>query len=69
MGECTECQSAYGITYEDLINDYIVPLGKPLLTNLATAHGYYKAVVPIGVKVNLNATEETLTVMEPAVSE
>jgi len=68
MGECTGCVEAYGRTYDDLINEFMVPLGKPLLTNLATAHGTYKAATPIGATVNLDATNKTLTVMEPAVS-
>lgn len=68
MGECTGCQAAYGKTYDDLINEVIVPLGKPLLTNLASAHGYYKAAVPIGAKVNLNTYSTTLTILEPTVS-
>jgi muramoyltetrapeptide carboxypeptidase len=70
MGECTECADAYGKTYNDLINDVIVPLGKPLLTNVTTAHGYFKAAIPIGAMVNLNtlAATPTLTVLEPTVS-
>lgn len=68
MGQCTGCQVAYGQSYEDLINEFVVPLGKPLMTNLATSHGTYKAAVPIGAIVNLNTVNETLTVMEPTVS-
>lgn len=68
MGECTECPNAYGKSYEDLITDVIVPLGKPLLTNMASGHGYYKAALPIGAMVNLNTINNTLTVLEPAVS-
>jgi muramoyltetrapeptide carboxypeptidase len=68
MGECTGCQVAYGKSYDDLINEFIVPLGKPLLTNLAAAHGTYKAAIPIGATVNLNTVDRTLTVIEPTVS-
>ncbi|MEF3303985.1 S66 peptidase family protein [Paenibacillus sp. GYB003] len=68
MGECTECEAAYGVTYRELIRDVLVPLGKPLMTGLATAHGFYKAAVPIGARVNLNTNENTLTVLEPTVS-
>jgi len=60
--------AAYGKTYNDLINDFLVPLGKPLMSNLATAHGFYKAAIPIGATVNMNTFNRTLTVMEPAVS-
>src|SRR5690625_7159539 len=39
MGECTNCPPAYNTSYEDLINAFIVPLGKPLMTNVTTVHG------------------------------
>lgn len=68
MGECTGCQVAYGKSYEDLINEFVVPLGKPLMTNLTTAHGIYKAAIPIGALANLNTLNNTLTVLEPTVS-
>jgi len=68
MGECTGCEPAYGKTYEDLVNDVIVPLGKPLMTNLTTAHGLFKAAIPIGATVNLNTVNNTLTVLEASVS-
>lgn len=67
MGECTGCISNYDVTYEDLITKVLVPLGKPLMTNLTTAHGYYKATMPIGAMVNLNTTNNTITVLEPTV--
>ncbi len=69
MGECTNCPSAYNTSYEDLINAVIAPLGKPLMTNVATGHGYYKAALPIGATVNLNTIANTLTVTESTVSE
>jgi muramoyltetrapeptide carboxypeptidase len=68
MGECTNCEPAYGVTYEELIEEFLVPLGKPLMTNLATAHGIYKAAIPIGASLNMNTENLTLTVMEPTVS-
>ncbi|QGQ93944.1 LD-carboxypeptidase [Paenibacillus psychroresistens] len=68
MGECTGCLDAYGKSYEDLINEFVVPLGKPLMTNLTTAHGLYKAAIPIGARVNLNTINNTLTILEPTVS-
>jgi muramoyltetrapeptide carboxypeptidase len=67
MGECSECTDEYNKSYEDLIVEVMVPLGKPLLTNLATGHGKYKAALPIGAKVNLNTFINTVTVLEPTV--
>lgn len=68
MGECTGCPTSYNTSYQDLIDNFIVPLGKPLMTNLATAHGRYKAAIPIGARYNLNTINNTLTVVEPTVS-
>jgi muramoyltetrapeptide carboxypeptidase len=68
MGECTGCLEAYGVDYENLINNFMVPLGKPLITNLATGHGTFKAAIPIGATVNLNTINNTLTVLEPTVT-
>ncbi|KIL45156.1 S66 peptidase family protein [Jeotgalibacillus soli] len=68
MGKCTNCAPAYGKSYTDLINEYIVTLDKPLMTNLASGHGYYKAAILIGSNMNLNTMNNTLTLLEPAVS-
>jgi len=68
MGGCNNCIDSYGKTYEDLINEVIVPLGKPLMTNLASGHGYYKMAVQIGAIANLNTFDNILTIMEPTVS-
>lgn len=67
MGECSNCPYSYGKSYEDLINEVIVPLGKPLMTNLASGHGYYKMAIPIGATANLNTFDNTLTITEPTV--
>ncbi len=67
-GECTRCEVAYGKTYGDLIREFLVPLGKPLMTGLATGHGIFKATIPIGASLNMNTSNRTLTVMEPVVS-
>ena len=67
IGECSDCTDEYGKTYEDLITEFVVPLGKPLLTNVATGHGKYKAALPIGARVNLNTRRNTLTILRPTV--
>ncbi|MXQ54105.1 S66 peptidase family protein [Shimazuella alba] len=67
MGECTNCPISYGTSYDTLINSLLVPLGKPLMTNLNTAHGTYKTTIPIGARINLNTYENTLTVVESVV--
>ncbi len=68
MGECTNCTIAYDKSYEDLINEVIMPLNKPLMTNLASGHGTYKMAIPIGAQANLDTYNNTLTILEPTVS-
>jgi muramoyltetrapeptide carboxypeptidase len=68
VGECTRCENSYDKSYEDLINDVIIPLGKPLMTNLASGHGMYKMAIPIGATANLNTFNNTLTIIEATVS-
>ena len=68
IGECSGCYANYGKSYDDIIDEIIVPLGKPLMTNLASGHGPYKMAIPIGAVANLNTYNNTLTVLEPTVS-
>ncbi|THF83509.1 S66 peptidase family protein [Cohnella fermenti] len=67
MGECTNCTDAYGKTYDDLIEEFMVPLRKPLVTGIASGHGIYKAALPIGAFVHLDASAGRLTLLESAV--
>lgn len=68
IGECTRCQPAYGESFFDVVRKELVPLGKPILANLRTAHGYYKVALPIGAEANLNTYNNSLTILEPTVS-
>lgn len=68
MGGCHECPDAYGKTYEDLVREILVPLGKPLIAGFASGHDLYKAAVPIGAYARLDAWAGMLTLLEPAVS-
>lgn len=69
MGQCSLCEQAYDKNYEDLINEVMIPLNKPLMTNLASGHGRFKMAIPIGAQANLNTYNNTLTIMEPTVHE
>ena len=68
MGECTNCNPAFGVTYDQLINEFLVPLGKPLMSNLATGHGEFKAAIPIGATITMDTENLTLIAVEPIVS-
>lgn len=68
MGTCTSCPIAYNTSYDELISGFLVPLGKPLVTNLQSGHGYYKASVPIGAEVEVDGTNGRITILENTVS-
>jgi len=68
LGQCSNCEAAYGVSYDQLINEFLVPLGKPIISNLSSGHGEFKAAIPIGASVTMNTENLTLTVMEPTVS-
>lgn len=63
MGECTKCQAEYNTTYEQIIEKLLIPLDRPLLTNLATGHGEYKVTIPIGAMVSLNTEDRTIKIL------
>lgn len=68
MGECSNCDPSYGKSYQNLIDEVVVPFGKPLMTNLASGHGYYKMAIPIGAEAHLDTINNTLAVTEPTVA-
>jgi muramoyltetrapeptide carboxypeptidase len=68
MGECTNCAVTYDINYNQLIDMLLKPLGKPLLTGLATGHGIYKVTIPLGAKIRLDTEAKSITIIEPVVS-
>ena len=47
--------------------DLITPLGIPTLYNLPIGHGAHIATLPIGARARLDATAQTLRVLEPGV--
>ncbi|MBG9782807.1 S66 peptidase family protein [Shouchella lehensis] len=69
MGTCTDCPISYNTSYQDLIETFIVPLGKPLVTNVQSAHNYYKGTLPIGANVRVDGTNGTITVLDNTVAD
>ena len=51
---------------EDVLEQYIEPLGVPALYRLPLGHGDYLATIPLGVQVTLDADARPLTVDESA---
>ena len=53
-------------TLEDVLDEYLEPLGVPVLYKLPLGHGKHLASLPLGVRCTLDADSRTLTVDEPA---
>jgi muramoyltetrapeptide carboxypeptidase len=53
-------------TLEDVLEQYLEPLGVPVLYKLPLGHGKHLASLPLGVRCTLDADRRTLNVDEPA---
>jgi muramoyltetrapeptide carboxypeptidase len=53
-------------TLEDVLEQYLEPLGVPVLYKLPLGHGKHLAALPLGVRCTLDADARSLTVDEPA---
>ena len=49
-----------------MLEQYLEPLGVPVLYKLPLGHGKHLASLPLGVQCTLDADARTLTVDEPA---
>jgi muramoyltetrapeptide carboxypeptidase len=69
--EPREFRPAYPSTlsFEDVIDDLLRPLGVPTIYNLPLGHGVHLATVPLGVRARLDADAGRLEVLESGVIE
>ncbi|MGI8573788.1 MAG: S66 peptidase family protein [Egibacteraceae bacterium] len=58
---------AQTLSIEDVLEQYLQPLGVPVLYGLPMGHGEYLTTTPLGVRATLDADARTLTIDEPAV--
>ena len=56
-----------GLSVREILEDLIVPLGKPAIYGVACGHGDYHLTLPIGVRARLDATHGVLSIEESAV--
>jgi muramoyltetrapeptide carboxypeptidase len=73
IGECrlrTErAESAPpSLSIRQILDDLIVPLGKPAIYGLACGHGTYHLTLPLGVRARLDADRGALSIEEAAVA-
>lgn len=70
LGQFTECELPHyerSLTLEQIIEDRIIPLGKPTISNLACGHSYPKLTLPIGARIKIDSSKNFVQVLEPVV--
>ena len=66
FGKCTDCGpgSGYGsLTMEDVMNEHIIPLGKPAFSGAMIGHIRDKFTVPLGIDTEIDATAGTIRLL------
>ncbi|GAB4247169.1 MAG: LD-carboxypeptidase [Acidobacteriota bacterium] len=70
FGKCTECGPGEGygsLTLEQVFDDHILPLGIPAWHGAMIGHIANKFTLPEGIPAEIDATEGTIRLLEPAV--
>ena len=70
FGKCTRCypDSGYGsLTLEEVIDDYIKPLGIPAYSGAMIGHVEDKFTLPLGIRVEMDADRGAIKMLETAV--
>jgi muramoyltetrapeptide carboxypeptidase len=68
FGECTDCEpgAGYGsLTLEQILDDYIKPLGIPAYRGAMIGHIRQQFIVPVGGRVEMDADEGSFRLLEP----
>jgi len=70
VGECRLRAEAgdQGLSIRQILEDLVVPLGKPAIYGLACGHGAYHLTLPVGVRAHLDAGRGVLSIDETAVT-
>ncbi|PPL03763.1 S66 peptidase family protein [Parapedobacter indicus] len=68
FGQCTDCRSknpANSLTVEQILYDYIRPLGIPAFQGARIGHIDEQFILPIGARVRIDATQGSIHIVEP----
>lgn len=70
FGQCTNCKPSEGssLTLQQVLHEYISPLGIPAWYGSPIGHIKDKFTLPLGIKVEINASLGTIQMLEPAVT-
>ncbi|MEN2283644.1 LD-carboxypeptidase [Algoriphagus sp. SE2] len=67
FGQCSDCEpgGGYGsLTLDQVLDDYILPLGIPAYSGAMIGHISKQFIIPVGAKVKMDADAGTFTLME-----
>ncbi|MDW8802403.1 LD-carboxypeptidase [Clostridium sp. A1-XYC3] len=70
LGQFTNCRLPHyerSLTLQEVIEDRILSLGIPVLTNIQSGHSYPKLTLPIGARVKINCKKRVIEVLEAVV--
>lgn len=67
FNDCISSSPERSLTLEEVIEDRILKLNKPTLTNFMSGHLYPKLTLPIGARIKLDANNGIIHVMESVV--
>lgn len=70
FGQFTNCKLPHyerSLTLQEVVEDRILSLGIPVLTNIQSGHSYPKLTLPIGAKIRINSRKKVIEVFEPVV--
>jgi muramoyltetrapeptide carboxypeptidase len=72
FGQCTDCRadgpSYGGFTLSEVLKQHLEPLGVPAFQGALIGHVPNQFSIPIGVRGEIDATEGTIRLLEPAVA-
>jgi muramoyltetrapeptide carboxypeptidase len=69
LGAFTGCEESDGdVSRREVFEDYLAPLGVPVLAGYPAGHVADQATLPFGVRVRLDASAGKLAILEPAVA-
>jgi len=71
FGICSRCRvrdDGPTLTLEETLRDRFEPLHIPAATGLSFGHASFNFTLPLGIRARFDATERTLTLLEPAVT-
>ena len=71
FGQCSDCVpgGGYGsLSVDEVVDDYILPLGIPAYTGAMIGHLPKQFIVPVGARVQMDATLGTFTLLESVFS-